>query len=354
MKCNEFRPEVCGIISNNAQRARSNTIFEVLSYGMQCIGTMPTKMVSFFANTHLSHSVLPTRQKNNFQNTHKIDIKHGSKTCQPPDPTLICCPGFQQSPGWHQGLRQGLFCLPPRWNQSINQSITSKVSSSLKALGNRVAFLRRWRKVSSPAPQLALTSSGRTSLATQLCLFKKPKSVISGIQHLQMRTRTRQLNSFTGSQMAKARSFRFVWWLCWCDCFYFNCVDMIVVIVIVLMLLLLFWLSCCDCCYCDCVVVIVVIVIVLLWLLLMWLLLLLMLFSSAGKWNQPCSPSSPCPAGAGDCDGSDCRTGLFSPKQIVYLEKYKIIPSQAGLVCGVDNCARHLYPNPTDDCCKAP
>ena len=74
MKCNEFRPEVCGIISNNAQRARSNTIFEVLSYGMQCIGTMPTKMVSFFANTHLSHSVLPTRQKNNFQNTHKIDI----------------------------------------------------------------------------------------------------------------------------------------------------------------------------------------------------------------------------------------------------------------------------------------
>ena len=48
MKCNEFRPEVCGIISNNAQRARSNTIFEVLSYGMQCIGTMPTKMVSFF------------------------------------------------------------------------------------------------------------------------------------------------------------------------------------------------------------------------------------------------------------------------------------------------------------------
>ena len=74
MKCNEFRPEVCGIISNNAQRARSNTIFEVLSYGMQCIGTMPTKMVSFFANTHLSHSVLPTRQKDNFQNTHKIDI----------------------------------------------------------------------------------------------------------------------------------------------------------------------------------------------------------------------------------------------------------------------------------------
>ena len=72
--------------------------------------------------THLSHSVLPTRLKNNFQNTHKIDIKHGSKTCQPPDPTLICCPGFQQSPGWHQGLRQGLFCLPPRWNQSINQS----------------------------------------------------------------------------------------------------------------------------------------------------------------------------------------------------------------------------------------
>ena len=205
--------------------------------------------------------------------------------------------------------------------KSINQSITSKVSSSLKALGNQVAFLRRWRKVSSPAPQLALTSSGRTSLATQLCLFKKPKSVISGIQHLQMRTRMRQLNSFTGSQMAKARSFRFVWWLCWCDCFYCNCVDMIVVIVIVLMLLLLFWLSCCDCCYCDCVVVIVVIVIVLLWLLLMWLLLLwllllLMLFSSAGKWNQPCSPSSPCPAGAGDCDGSDCRTGLFSPKQI--------------------------------------
>ena len=48
MKCNEFRPEVCGIISNNAQRARSNAIFEVLSYGMQCIGTMPTKMVSFF------------------------------------------------------------------------------------------------------------------------------------------------------------------------------------------------------------------------------------------------------------------------------------------------------------------
>ena len=28
----------------------------------------------FFANTHLSHSVLPTRQKDNFQNTHKIDI----------------------------------------------------------------------------------------------------------------------------------------------------------------------------------------------------------------------------------------------------------------------------------------
>ena len=62
-------------------------------------------------------------------------------------------------------------------------SITSKVSSSPKALGNQVAFLRRWRKVSSPAPQLALTSSGRTPLATQLCLFKKPKSVISGIQH---------------------------------------------------------------------------------------------------------------------------------------------------------------------------
>ena len=52
--------------------------------------------------------------------------------------------------------------------------------------------------------------------------------------------------------------------------------------------------------------------------------------------------------------GLQDRSVFTKKNQCVYLEKYKMTPSQAGLVCGVDNCARHLYPNPTDDCCKAP